>query len=65
LTDWLTNTMLAQGKISKGDMDLLLLTDSVAQAHDYITRSVRDASWRTLQEEEARKETRSVLSKRD
>jgi uncharacterized protein (TIGR00730 family) len=65
LTDWLTGTMLPEGKISRGDMDLLLMTDSVKQAYEYISRSVRDESWRTLQEEEARRGTRSILSKKD
>jgi len=36
LVEWLQATTLAEGKISPGDMDLFLLTDSPAEARDYI-----------------------------
>jgi uncharacterized protein (TIGR00730 family) len=64
LTDWLKATMLSEGKISKGDLDLLLMTDSTHEACDYIIRSLKDESWRTKQEEDARKTTESVLRKK-
>ena len=36
LLDWLRGTMLAQGKISAPDLDLIFLTDSAEEARDYI-----------------------------
>jgi len=63
LTDWLKNTMLVEGKISQGDLDLLLMTDSAHEACDYIIRSIKDETWRTEQEEDARKTTETVLRK--
>jgi uncharacterized protein (TIGR00730 family) len=64
LTDWLKGTMLAEGKIAKGDLNLLLMTDSTHEACDYIIRSLKDKTWRTKQEEDARKTTESVLGKK-
>jgi uncharacterized protein (TIGR00730 family) len=36
MVDWVRATMLAEGKISPGDLDLFYLTDSPTEAHDYI-----------------------------
>lgn len=39
LLDWLTTRALAEGKISAGDLDILIVTDSVEEAVDRITRA--------------------------
>jgi uncharacterized protein (TIGR00730 family) len=39
LIDWIRNTMLAEGKISESDLDLIHCTDSVAEAVDIIVAS--------------------------
>jgi uncharacterized protein (TIGR00730 family) len=39
LIDWIRNTMLAEGKISETDLDLIHCTDSVAEAVDIIVAS--------------------------
>lgn len=54
LIDWLKNSMLAGGKISPEDLDLLILTDSVEEARDVIVRTLHDSNWRFDQEEGAR-----------
>lgn len=36
LVDWLRQRLVAEGMISPGDMDLFLVTDSIAEAVDYI-----------------------------
>ncbi len=59
LVDWLKNTMLAEGKISAPDLDLLMLTDSPQEAVDYICKC-REMG-RPEQEENARQVTRSVF----
>ena len=64
LIDWLKNTMQKEGKISKGDLDLLLLTDSTKEACDFIVRAINEESWRIEQEEDARKTTEQVYSKK-
>lgn len=38
---WVRSTMLAEGKISPEDLDLFFLTDSPAEAHDYIVSRLR------------------------
>lgn len=38
LLDWLKNTMEPAGNISAGDLDLFLVTDSPAEAADYVVR---------------------------
>jgi hypothetical protein len=63
LIDWLKNTMLAQGKISEGDLDLLIQTDSTKEACAFIVRSIKEQTWRTEQEEKARKTTKEVFGK--
>ena len=55
LVDWLKSTMLAGGKISPEDLDLLILTDSAEEARDAILRCLQDQKWRLEQEEGARK----------
>jgi uncharacterized protein (TIGR00730 family) len=36
LLEWIKNTLLSRGSISKGDMDLFLLTDTVEETVEYI-----------------------------
>lgn len=42
LIDWLRETMLAQGNISEGDLDLFTITDDVGQAVDVIDAFYRE-----------------------
>ena len=60
LVDWLKGTMLKDGKISPGDLDLLIVTDSPEEVRDIILRSLQDDRWRTEQEEDARQTTKQV-----
>lgn len=62
LIDWLRNTMLAEGKISAPDLDLMLLTDDPEEARDYIIQCSKDANIRVPKEAEAREVTRKVMS---
>lgn len=61
LLDWLRGTVLAEGKIAKGDLDLLIVTDSPAQVRDLVLASLRDTHWREDQEQPAREATRKAL----
>lgn len=53
LIDWLHATLLAEGKISPKDPDLLLVTDSPEEVRDIVVRCSRDESWRRPQEDAA------------
>ncbi|HSH83360.1 MAG TPA: LOG family protein, partial [Herpetosiphonaceae bacterium] len=64
LLDWLRGTMLAEGKISPADLDLMIVTDSPAEVRDLISRSVHGEHWREEQEQGAREVTRQVLGNR-
>ncbi|MCB9009802.1 MAG: TIGR00730 family Rossman fold protein [Ardenticatenaceae bacterium] len=64
LIDWFKNSMLAGGKISPGDLDLLILTDSAEEARDAIVRCLQDQAWRLDQEEGARHEARKAYGQR-
>jgi uncharacterized protein (TIGR00730 family) len=59
LVDWLKNTMLAEGKISAPDLDLLWLTDSPTEAVDYILRCQQNEQ--SEKEENARAITQAVF----
>ncbi len=62
LLDWLRSTMLAEGKISSADLDLLIVSDSPAEVRDLILHAMHEQRWREEQEEGARAATRSALS---
>ena len=64
LLDWIRTTMLAEGKISPADMDLLMVIDSPAEIRDTIVRSMQGEPWREQQEEGAREATRKALGRR-
>jgi uncharacterized protein (TIGR00730 family) len=44
LADWLRGTMLAEGKIGKEDLDLLMLTDDVDEAVNHIVNTSESAT---------------------
>lgn len=61
LLDWLRTTMLPEGKIAEGDLDLLIVTDSPTEVRDLIVKSYQGQNWRTEQEEGAREATRKAF----
>jgi uncharacterized protein (TIGR00730 family) len=61
LLDWLRGTMAAQGKISPGDIDLMMVTDSPEEVAQFIIRAREETNWRLEQEESARQATRQVF----
>jgi uncharacterized protein (TIGR00730 family) len=63
LVEWLRDVMLAEGKISPADFDLPIISDSVQETCDIITRSMRESGWRAKQEASARQATRQVLGR--
>lgn len=64
LMQWLQGTMLAEGKVSPADLDLLMVTDSPTDACDFIVECFQEAQWRSAQEEMARSVTRHILGRR-
>jgi len=62
LIEWLRTTMLAEGKIAKADLNLLVMCDSPTEVRDMIVRSVQEQRWRTEHEAAARDVTRRVMS---
>ncbi|MFQ5398762.1 MAG: TIGR00730 family Rossman fold protein [Anaerolineae bacterium] len=62
LIAWLHDSMLAAGKVSAADLDLLMVTDSPAEARDLIVRCAAERKWRRVQEENALTVTRQVFS---
>ena len=63
LLDWMRGKMLGEGKISQGDLDLLLVSDSPAEACDYIVRAMNEKDWHAPREEKARQATQEVFGK--
>jgi uncharacterized protein (TIGR00730 family) len=61
LIDWLKNSMLAGGKISPEDLDLLILTDSPDEVVETIVRAHQDSGWRQERESKAVQVTRQVF----
>lgn len=60
LVDWLKATMMSEGKISKGDLDLIMVTDSVEETVEHLMDCIQERSKRLQQEEEARKAAQSA-----
>ena len=61
LLDWLRNTMLADGKISAPDLDLIMVTDDPQAVADFIGQCSTDESIQGSKEANARAETKKVL----
>jgi uncharacterized protein (TIGR00730 family) len=61
LVDWLRETMLAEGKVSPGDLQLFLMADSPEEARDIILRAHDDPEWRIRQEEGSRQGAKRAL----
>jgi uncharacterized protein (TIGR00730 family) len=64
LLDWLRSTMLAEGKISPADMDLLVVTDSPQEVRDIVMDAMRRGDWCEGKEEAAREETRKAYQQK-
>jgi uncharacterized protein (TIGR00730 family) len=62
LIKWLKETMLAQGKISEADLDLLIVTDSPEEVRDILVRSYSESEWLSEVEDRALQSTRTVFS---
>jgi uncharacterized protein (TIGR00730 family) len=62
LIEWLKETMLAQGKISEADIDLLIVTDSPEEVRDILVRSYSESEWLSEVENRAHQSTRTVFS---
>jgi uncharacterized protein (TIGR00730 family) len=65
LMDWLRGTVLAGGKISEPDLDLLVITDSPQEVRDLVMEAMKKGGWLEKKEEAARRETRKVYQKRE
>ncbi|MFT5194963.1 MAG: hypothetical protein ACI9EW_003456 [Cellvibrionaceae bacterium] len=63
LIDWLRNTMLADGKISAEDLDLILLTDSAEEACKHIVACTSKQDYREELEESVRNVTRKAVAR--
>ncbi len=61
LIEWLKGTMLAGGKISPEDMDLIMVTDDPQEVCDFIGKCQIDSEARLAQEQGARKMTEKYL----
>lgn len=44
MLDWIRNTMLAEGKVSPGDIDLVTVTDDPGEAASMLIRAIRDVN---------------------
>lgn len=62
LLDWLRQTMLADGKISPPDLDLLMVSDSPQEVRDLITEAMVAGGWLEAKEAAAREVTQQVFS---
>ena len=62
LLDWLRATMIAEGKATDADLDLMVVTDSPPEVRDLILDSTRERR-PSEQEERAREATRKALGK--
>ncbi len=62
LMDWMRSAMLAGGKISEADLDLMILTDSPQEVCDIVLASMGDDWSGAIQETAAQTVTRKVYS---
>jgi hypothetical protein len=62
LLQWLRATLLAEGKVSQHDLDLLVVSDSPEEVRDLILGTMHEQPWRADQEAGARADTRDALS---
>jgi uncharacterized protein (TIGR00730 family) len=60
MLSWLKDVMLAEGKISPADLDLIVITDSPEEVRDLIMNAMIEGGWCEEKEEAARQETRRV-----
>ena len=65
LLHWLRETMLARGKISAADLDLIVVTDSPQKVRDLILEAMIEGGWCEEKEEAVRQETRKAYQKVD
>jgi uncharacterized protein (TIGR00730 family) len=65
LLHWLRETVLAGGKITSPDLDLIVLTDSPEKVRDLVMEAMVAGGWCEEKEEAAREETRKVYQKKD
>lgn len=52
--------MLAEGKISPADLDLIVVADSPQEVRDLIMKAMVEGGWGQEKEDAAREETRRV-----
>lgn len=62
LLAWIRDVMLAEGKISPPDMDLMMVTDSPQEAVEYIIECSRNNEHRQAKEERAQAATRQAYT---
>jgi uncharacterized protein (TIGR00730 family) len=60
LLDWMRDTLLADGKISPADLDLLTMSDSPEEVCELIRTAMEENGWLRAKEEAARQVTESV-----
>ena len=65
LIAWLRDTMLADGKISPADLDLLHITDSPEEVRDLVTKAMIESGRLKAKEQAAREATRKAYQKKD
>jgi hypothetical protein len=63
LLAWVRGTLLAGGKISPADLDLMTVTDSPEAVRDQVTRAMLEGGWLKGKEDAAREATRRVYQK--
>lgn len=63
LLEWMRLKLLGEGKISQDDLDLLVVSDSPAEACEYIVHALREKGWHASREEGARRITQEVFEK--
>lgn len=63
LLTWLRETMLAGGKISPADMDLIFLTDSPEEARNHITNCLERTVDRPAKESDAYQTIKSIMQR--